>query len=120
MSTSRFAHPETPFPVGVEYYRGGTPKPDVWDGDFASIRESGFHIVRTASYWNWMEPAPGEYRLDDFDLLLDTAERHGLSVWLPQCGQETLVHLCRPGPCRHTCQRFRTDRRPGLTPSSTV
>ena len=102
MSTSRFAHPETPFPVGVEYYRGGTPKPEVWDGDFASIRESGFHIVRTASYWNWMEPAPGKYQLDDFDMLLDTAARHGLSVWLD-------VMLATHGACPEWLTRRHPD-----------
>ena len=81
-SPQSFIHPETPFPVGVEYYRGGTPKSEVWNEDFARIRASGFKIVRTASYWNWMEPYPGIYKLDDFDQLMDTAAEHSLSVWM--------------------------------------
>jgi beta-galactosidase GanA len=68
--------------VGVEYYRTGSPKQDVWDEDFARIRAAGFTIVRSASYWNWMEPVPGEYQLDDYDMLLELAQKHGLSVWL--------------------------------------
>ena len=75
-------HPETPFPIGVEYYRAPIPKQDVWDGDFARISAAGFRIVRSFSMWNWMEPRPGQYELDDFDLLFDLAAKHGLSVWL--------------------------------------
>ena len=78
----RFAHPDTPFPVGVEYYRGGAPKPECWDEDFANIRAAGFRIVRSASYWNWMEPARDVYHLDDYDVMFDLAAKHGLSMWL--------------------------------------
>ena len=80
--TKRFDHPETPFPVGVEYYRGPTPRTDVWDGDFARLKEYGLRIVRSFCFWNHMEPRPGQYELEDFDLLFDLAEKHGLSVWL--------------------------------------
>lgn len=78
----KFAHPETPFPIGVEYYRGGAPKPEHWDQDFANIRAAGFRIVRSASYWNWMEPSRDDYHLDDYDAMFDMAEKHGLSMWL--------------------------------------
>ena len=80
--TARFAHPDTPFPIGVEYYRGGAPKPECWDEDFANIRAAGFRIVRSASYWNWMEPARDVYHLDDYDAMFDLAAKHGLSMWL--------------------------------------
>lgn len=75
-------HSETSFPIGVEYYRGPVPKEDVWDEDFARISAAGFHIVRSFSMWNHMEPRPGQYELDDFDLFFDVAAKHGLSVWL--------------------------------------
>ena len=80
--TKRLEHPETPFPVGVEYYRAPTPKLDCWDEDFARLSASGFRVVRSFTYWNWMEPRPGIYELDDFDYMFDLAEKHGLSVWL--------------------------------------
>jgi len=83
MSDAKFKlHPDAPFPVGVEYYRGPIPKREVWDEDFARIRASGLQIVRSFSFWNWMEPAPGSYQLDDFDLMFDLAAKHGLYVWL--------------------------------------
>ena len=80
--TKRFERPGGPFPVGVEYYRAPIPKSDVWDTDFARISAAGFRIVRSFSYWNWMEPRPGIYELEDFDLLFDLAGKHGLYVWL--------------------------------------
>ena len=80
--TERFAHPGTPFPIGIEYYRGGAPRPEFWDEDFANIRAAGFRIVRSASYWNWMEPARDAYHLDDYDAMFDLAAKHGLSMWL--------------------------------------
>ena len=80
--TSFKLHPEPPFPIGVEYYRAPTPKQEVWDEDFARIKAAGLRIVRSFSYWNWMEPRPGHYELDDFDRLFDLAEKHGLFVWL--------------------------------------
>ena len=81
-TTKRFEHPKTPFPVGVEYYRAPTPKLDCWDEDFARLSAAGFRIVRSFTYWNWMEPRPGIYELDDFDYMFDLAEKHGLSIWL--------------------------------------
>ena len=81
-TTKRLEHPKTPFPVGVEYYRAPTPKLDCWDADFARLSGAGFRIVRSFTYWNWMEPRPGIYELDDFDYMFDLAEKHGLSVWL--------------------------------------
>ena len=78
----RFGIPGVPFPIGVEYYRPPTPKPEVWDADFARIRAAGLHIVRSFPYWQWFEPRPGVFEMDDIDLLFDTAAKHGLYVWL--------------------------------------
>ena len=38
---AKLRHPETPFPIGVEYYRGPVPRQDVWDADFARIKAAG-------------------------------------------------------------------------------
>ena len=74
--------PDHPFPVGVEHYRGPIPKIDVWDADYARIRASGMRIVRSHSYWNHMEPRPGQYELEDFDMMFDLGAKHDLYVWL--------------------------------------
>ncbi len=78
----RFAIAGVPFPIGVEYYRGPVPKPEVWDEDFARIAAAGMQVVRSFSFWNHMEPRPGMYELDDFDRMFDLAHKHGLQVWL--------------------------------------
>jgi beta-galactosidase len=120
MSDTKFnLHPETPFPVGVEYYRGPIPKQEVWDEDFARIRAAGLQIVRSFSFWNWMEPAPGHYQLDDFDLMFDLAEKHGLYVWLD-------ITLATHGACPEWLTREHPDIRAvdrhgqPLTPIATV
>ena len=102
--TKRFDHPETPFPVGVEYYRGPTPRTDVWDEDFARLKAYGFSIVRSFSFWNHMEPRPGQYELDDFDLFFDLAEKHGLWVWLD-------ITLATHGACPEWLTREHPDIR---------
>ena len=76
-----FERTNTPFLIGVEYYRAPTPKPECWDEDLGRISSAGFQLVRSASYWNWMEPRPGHYEMDDFDRLFDLAHKHGLSIW---------------------------------------
>ena len=77
----RFRTSPVPFPVGTEYYRAPMPPQEFWDRDFAAIRAAGMRIVRTFSYWNWMEPAPGRFELDDFDRFFELAARHDLLVW---------------------------------------
>ena len=105
MSDPRFhLHPETPFPVGVEYYRAPIPKQEVWDADFAAIRAAGMRVVRSFSFWNHMEPAPGRYELEDFDLMFDLAEKHGLHVWLD-------VTLATHGSCPEWLLREHPDIR---------
>ncbi len=100
----RLGHSETPFPVGVEYYRAPTPKQECWDGDFARLRAAGFRIVRSHSYWNAMEPRPGQYELDDFDRLFDLAAQHGLSVWMD-------IMLATHGACPEWLTREYPDMR---------
>lgn len=69
-----------PFRVGVEYYRAPVPTLDFWEEDFAAIARAGFDMIRTFSYWNWIEPERGVYELSDFDLFFELAEKNGLQV----------------------------------------
>ena len=74
--------PEKPFLIGIEYYRPPVPPRELWDADFARIKDAGFHIIRTFPYWNWIEPAPGRFEFDDLDLFMDLAQKHGLASWI--------------------------------------
>ena len=51
---------DTPFPVGVEYYRPPVPPPEFWDEDLRRIKAAGMSIVRTWYQWNWVETMPNE------------------------------------------------------------
>ena len=101
---SHFGIPGVPFPVGVEYYRAPTPRLDVWDDDFARLRATGFRVVRSFTMWNWMEPGPGWYELDDIDRLFDLAEKHDLYVWLD-------IVLATHGACPEWLTREHPDMR---------
>ena len=96
--------PDEPFPVGVEYYRGPAPKLEVWDEDFANIRAAGFRIIRSHTYWNWMEPRPGIYELEDFDRMFDLGEKHGLYIWFD-------MMLATHGACPEWLTREHPDMR---------
>ena len=74
--------PESPFPVGVEYYRPPVPPTEFWDEDFRRIKEAGMQIVRSFYPWNWVETEPERFELEDMDLMFELAARHGLRVWL--------------------------------------
>ena len=60
--------------------------------------------MRSFSYWNWMEPRPGDYEMEDFDRFFDLAETHGLSVWLD-------ITLATHGACPEWLIREHPDMR---------
>ena len=90
--------------MGVEYYRAPEPRSDCWDGDFARLSAAGFRIVRSFTFWNWMEPRPGVYELDDIDALFDVSAKHGLLVWLD-------ILLATHGACPEWLTREHPDMR---------
>ena len=101
---NEFGVPGVPFPVGVEYYRAPVPKPELWDKDFARIRDAGMDIVRTFNYWNHLEPRPGMYETDDVDQLFETAQKHGLKIWID-------LPLATHGACPEWLTREHPDMR---------
>lgn len=78
------------FPVSV-WYSGGKARapmldpvtadsPRLWLEDLQKIKGLGFNTVRTWVEWNVGEPYPGEYHLENLDLLLRLANQVGLKV----------------------------------------
>jgi len=39
-------------------------------------------IVRSFTFWNWLEPRPGQFEFNDLDYFFEVAARHDLKVWL--------------------------------------
>lgn len=78
------------FPVAV-WYSGGKARPPMldpvtpasaaeWKQDLLKIKGLGFNSFRTWVEWNTGEPRPGEYHLENLDLLLRLAQEVGLKV----------------------------------------
>ncbi|MFN8094379.1 MAG: alpha-amylase family protein [Vicinamibacteria bacterium] len=78
------------FPMAV-WYGGGRArapmlepdpraKKEAWRADLEQIRALGFNAIRCWIDWASGEPAPGQYRFDTIDVLLELAEEEGLSV----------------------------------------
>ena len=105
--------PSCPFPVGTEYYRAPMPPQKFWDEDFAAVRASGMRIIRTFSFWNWMEPQPGCYELDDFDRFFELAAKYDLKVWFD-------ITLATHGACPEWLTREYPDIRIVLANGQTV
>ena len=99
-----FGIPGVPFPVGVGYYRAPMPKLELWDDDFARLNAAGFRIVRSFTYWNHMEPRPGQYELEDIDRLFDLAAEHDIQIWLD-------IILATHGACPEWLTREHPDMR---------
>jgi beta-galactosidase len=54
--------------------------PALWRKDLERIKSLGFNTVRTWVEWTAGEPRPGDYHLEQLDLLLKLAEETGLEV----------------------------------------
>jgi beta-galactosidase len=78
------------FPMAV-WYGGGKArapmleadprsKKEAWRTDLRQIRALGFNAIRCWIDWASGEPAPGQYRFDTIDVLLELAEEEGLRV----------------------------------------
>lgn len=68
--------------LGVQYYRAPFPNEKYWADDFTRIADSGFNTVQLWVLWAWVESKPGVFRFDDYDRLIELAERKGLGVVL--------------------------------------
>ena len=68
--------------LGTQYYRPPFPESRYWEEDMARMAASGLNTVQLWVVWSWVEPAPGEFRFEDYDRLIELAEKHGLGVVL--------------------------------------
>ncbi|HNT36774.1 MAG TPA: beta-galactosidase, partial [bacterium] len=71
-----------PMNLGVQYYRAPFPEEKYWDDDFSKIRDSGMNTVQLWVLWGWVEAKPGQFRFEDYDALVELADKKGLGVIL--------------------------------------
>jgi len=68
--------------LGVQYYRPPFPESKYWEKDFARIKDSGLNTVQLWVVWAWIEPKPGQFCFDDYDRLIELAEKNDLGIIL--------------------------------------
>lgn len=85
--------------VGVQYYRAPFPENKYWENDLKLISESGLNTVQLWAVWAWIEPSPGEFIFDDYDRLIELADKNGLKVVLSSIAavQPYWIHREVPG-----------------------
>ena len=110
--------------LAAQYYRAPFPNRRFWADDFSRMRDCGLHAVQLWCIWGWIEPEPGVYRYEDYDELIDLAQKRGLKVVLSTIAeiQPFWIHRLVPGSemVDHTGNRVisscRTECNVGLTP----
>ncbi len=68
--------------VGAQYYRPPFPEERHWRDDLARMADSGLGVVQLWVIWGWVEAEPDRWRFDDYDRLVEEADRVGLRVLL--------------------------------------
>ena len=85
--------------LGTQYYRAPFPLDKYWDDDMAKMKDSGLNTVQLWILWAWVESEPGTFSFDDYDRLVETADKHGLEVVLSTIAeiQPYWIHREVPG-----------------------
>jgi beta-galactosidase len=68
--------------LGVQYYRAPFPDRRYWEDDMQRICDAGLNTVQLWLLWGWIESKPGQYQFDDYDYLIELAQKNGLGVIL--------------------------------------
>ncbi len=85
--------------LGVQYYRPPFPLAHRWEEDLSRIRDAGMNTVQLWVLWSWVEATPGQFRFEDYDRLVEGAEKRGLGVVLSTIAevQPLWIHREVPG-----------------------
>lgn len=85
--------------LGVQYYRAPFPEEKYWEDDFRRIKDSGLNTVQLWVIWAWVESKPGQFCFDDYDRLIELADKNGLGVILSTIAeiQPYWIHRELPG-----------------------
>jgi len=110
--------------VASQYYRPPFPNKKYWKDDLSLMRNCGLDGLQLWACWGWIEPAPGEYKFDDYDELVKEADKRGLKVVLSTIAEIHPFWIHRVFPdsqmVNHTGKRvastLRGECNVGLTP----
>ena len=68
--------------LGTQYYRPPFPNTRYWEDDIMQMADAGLNTIQLWVVWAWVEAKPDEFRFDDYDRLVELADKHGLEVVL--------------------------------------
>ncbi|MFA5859760.1 MAG: beta-galactosidase [Elusimicrobiota bacterium] len=66
--------------IGAQYYRPPFPHKKYWDDDLKKMRDTGLHAAQLWACWGWIEPEPGKFNYEDYDELINLADKNGLKI----------------------------------------
>lgn len=66
--------------IAAQYYRPPFPEKRYWLDDLSRMRDAGLDALQLWALWGWIEPEPGVFRFDDYDTLVEEADKRGLRV----------------------------------------
>jgi beta-galactosidase len=68
--------------LGTQYYRPPFPEQRFWEDDLKQMADSGLNTVQLWVVWAWVESKPDTYRFDDYERIVEIADKNGLAVVL--------------------------------------
>lgn len=66
--------------IASQYYRPPFPEKKYWQDDFKKIKDSGLDAVQLWAIWGWIEAEPDIFHYEDYDQLMELADKTGLKV----------------------------------------
>jgi len=73
--------------IGAQYYRPPFPEERFWKDDFTKMKDAGLDTVQLWVVWAWVESKPGAFVFDDYDRLMELADKAGLQAVLSTCAE---------------------------------
>ena len=85
--------------VGTQYYRPPFPESKYWEQDIEDMVDAGLNAIQLWVVWAWVESKPGQYTFDDYDRIIELAEKAGLGVVLSTIAaiHPYWIHNLEPG-----------------------
>lgn len=84
--------------LGAQYYRPPFPESKYWNEDLRRMKDSGLNTLQLWVLWAWVEAQPGIFQFDDYDRLMELADRCGLEVVLSTIAEVQPLWIHREVP----------------------
>ncbi|MBL8027731.1 MAG: beta-galactosidase, partial [Fibrobacteres bacterium] len=85
--------------IGTQYYRPPFPVQKYWKDDIKAMKDAGLDTVQLWVVWAWVESKKGTFVFDDYDRLVELAEKNKMNVVLSTSAElhPYWIHSAVPG-----------------------